>query len=101
MTAAIATFIGLLLLMISQPADGGALVGLERLEHLPPENPLTDQWVRVITQDRRGFLWLGTINGIHRYDGYSVKSFSHDPEDPRSLPNNFINDIYVTIYFVL
>ena len=83
------------ILLASYSAAGGAgLAGLERLEHLPPDNPLADQWVRVVYQDRQGFLWLGTINGVHRFDGDTVESFRHDPGDPRSLPNNFINSIF-------
>ncbi|MEM7582660.1 MAG: two-component regulator propeller domain-containing protein [Acidobacteriota bacterium] len=75
-------------------AEGAEVPGLERLEHLPMENPLSSEWVRVIHQDHQGFLWLGSINGIHRFDGLTVKSFAHDPGDPHSLPNNFINAIF-------
>ncbi len=75
-------------------AAGIEVPGLERLVQLPAHNPLSEQWVRVITQDRHGFLWLGTISGVHRFDGYMLKSFANDPENPRSLPNNFVNAIY-------
>lgn len=42
-----------------------------------------------VVQDDNGFLWFGTgYNGIMRYDGKNVVKYSHDPEDPRSLPND-------------
>ncbi|MCP3983144.1 MAG: hypothetical protein GY723_02070, partial [bacterium] len=41
--------------------------------------------VYTIVQDRHGFLWLGTRNGLNRYDGYRFRVFQHDPEDPDSL----------------
>ena len=42
--------------------------------------------VRVITQDRYGFMWLGAENGLDRYDGNSVTSFRHNTLDTNSLP---------------
>jgi two-component sensor histidine kinase/ligand-binding sensor domain-containing protein len=33
-------------------------------------------------QDSRGFIWIGTPNGLNRYDGYSFKVFTPDPKDP-------------------
>ncbi|MEM7350105.1 MAG: two-component regulator propeller domain-containing protein [Acidobacteriota bacterium] len=78
---------------LAPPSAGDPVPGLERLQHLPADNPLVDQWVRVIYQDRRGFLWLGTIDGVHRFDGYTIKSLRGDPADPGSLPHNFVTGI--------
>ena len=36
-------------------------------------------------QDRRGFIWIGTYNGLNRYDGYRVKTYKPDPNNPNSL----------------
>jgi signal transduction histidine kinase/ligand-binding sensor domain-containing protein len=44
-------------------------------------------------QDQLGFLWVGTRNGLNRYDGYSFEVFKNNPKDPHSLSNNQINDI--------
>jgi PAS domain S-box-containing protein len=41
--------------------------------------------VRAILQDRVGFLWVGTADGLSRYDGRRFRTFRHDPRDPRSL----------------
>jgi ligand-binding sensor domain-containing protein len=41
-----------------------------------------------ILQDRRGFLWFGAYNGLHRYDGYELKTYTHDPQNSSSISNN-------------
>ncbi len=39
-------------------------------------------------QDRFGFLWVATQDGLDRFDGYQFRSFRHDPEDPDSLASS-------------
>ena len=41
-------------------------------------------------QDKEGFIWAATKNGLNRYDGYSFKVFSNDPYDPHTLSSNTI-----------
>ena len=43
-----------------------------------------------VVRDDRGFVWLGTGNGLERYDGFSVKDYRNIPDDPRSLSSNAI-----------
>jgi len=42
-------------------------------------------------KDKSGFLWVGTENGLCRFDGYSFKTFVNVPGDSTSLTNNYIN----------
>lgn len=51
---------------------------------------LSQSVVNAIWQDRQGFLWLGTQDGLNRYDGYTFKVFKNNPNDPYSLSNNYI-----------
>lgn len=51
---------------------------------------LSQSAVNCIHQDRRGFLWIGTEDGLNRYDGYSFTVFRRDPADPGSLAHNFV-----------
>src|SRR5579859_3576400 len=41
-----------------------------------------------IVQDKAGFVWIGTQDGLARWDGYRVRLFRHDSKDPGSLPAN-------------
>lgn len=41
-------------------------------------------------QDSRGFLWIGTYNGLNRYDGYKFITYKNSPDDTLSLSENKI-----------
>lgn len=43
-----------------------------------------------VVRDRNGFIWVGTLAGLDRYDGYSVKQYRNVPGDPHSLPSNIV-----------
>ncbi|MFW5820831.1 MAG: ligand-binding sensor domain-containing protein [Bacteroidota bacterium] len=47
----------------------------------------------MIFSDSRGFLWIGTSDGLNRYDGYSFLTFRHKPHDNQSISNNFIRSV--------
>lgn len=47
-----------------------------------------------ITHDKYGYLWIGTEDGVNRYDGYTFKIYKNDPEDTLSLLRNSINSIF-------
>jgi signal transduction histidine kinase/ligand-binding sensor domain-containing protein len=64
-----------------------------RFEHFTSENGLSENFVYTVYQDKKGFLWIGTHDGLNRYDGYGFKKFRHDPADSNSLPDNTIYSI--------
>ena len=41
--------------------------------HLGSEQGLSQTVVKCLFQDRQGFMWLGTQDGLNRYDGYSFR----------------------------
>jgi ligand-binding sensor domain-containing protein len=45
-------------------------------------------------QDHKGFLWIGTQDGLNKYDGYDFKVYKHDPDNPHSLSSSVITAIY-------
>jgi len=45
--------------------------------------------------DRQGFIWVGTVNGLARYDGYTCKVYRNVPDDPHSISSNAIMNLYV------
>jgi len=61
-----------------------------RLGSLSVEQGLSQSSVFCTLQDRRGFLWFGTEDGLNRYDGYSFRIFRPDVNDPGAISSNFI-----------
>ncbi|HEY9527456.1 MAG TPA: two-component regulator propeller domain-containing protein, partial [Anaerolineales bacterium] len=64
-----------------------------RFDHISIEQGLSQSSVKVILQDRRGFLWFGTEDGLNRYDGYNVKIYKPDPDAINSLSDRWITSI--------
>lgn len=64
-----------------------------RMERFSTSEGLSQNSVYCLLQDRMGFLWVGTENGINRYDGYGFQVFVHDPDDPRTLPSNQVRAV--------
>jgi len=48
-----------------------------------------------LAQDRGGFVWMGTQDGLARYDGISFRVFHNDPNDPGSIGGNKISSLLV------
>ena len=51
-----------------------------------------------ITQDKKGFMWFGTWNGLSKFDGYRFKTYKSTPSDPESLINNRVDLIIEDSY---
>jgi PAS domain S-box-containing protein len=62
-------------------------------QHLMLEHGLSNSTIHCIFQDKRGFLWFGTNNGLNKYDGYGFKTYRNQPENPDSLSENVIRVI--------
>jgi ligand-binding sensor domain-containing protein len=60
--------------------------------HLFLDKGLSDAHINSIVQDKYGFMWFGTPNGLNRYDGYSMRTFYTDKAG--SLPSNNIRTLY-------
>ena len=59
-------------------------------EQFTADNGLSHESVINITKDPDGFLWIGTGNGLNRFDGISFKIFRNDPNNEQSIPGNYI-----------
>ena len=58
------------------------------------EDGLSQNTVNSILQDKQGFLWFGTLDGLNKYDGYSIKTYRKDLENLNSLSDNYILTLY-------
>ena len=75
-------------------AQGGrARVKDLRFTHLTTNDGLSQGYVAAILQDRRGFMWFATRDGLNRYDGNSFVVYKNNPNDPSSLSSDFLQDL--------
>ena len=65
-----------------------------RFDHLTDRDGLSHTTVWDIHQDRHGFLWFGTQDGLDRYDGYEFVGHRNDPSNEHSLSHNDVLEIY-------
>jgi ligand-binding sensor domain-containing protein/two-component sensor histidine kinase len=59
-----------------------------KCERFTTDNRLSSNVVLSILQDKRGFLWIATNDGLNRYDGYNFKVYRNDPKDSNSISAN-------------
>lgn len=64
-----------------------------KFAHLTTNDGLSQGYVTAILQDRRGFMWFATRDGLNRYDGNAFVIYKNNPADPGSLSANFIQDL--------
>ncbi len=69
------------------PAEEGRYL----LERVSQEQGLSQNLIRVVLQDRKGFMWFASEDGLNCYDGYDFTVYRHDPEDAGSISGN---DLY-------
>ena len=67
-----------------------------RFENISIEDGLSQRFVLEVLTDCQGFLWVATEDGLNKYDGYSFKSFRHDPDDIFSLGGNVLRQALIS-----
>lgn len=63
-------------------------------EHITITEGLSQNYITSIQEDTNGFIWIGTKNGLNKYDGYKSIEYSHSPNNSHSLCSNYIEVIY-------
>ncbi len=62
-----------------------------KVKYLGSNQGLSNNSVKCIFQDSKGFVWFGTYDGLDRYDGYEFKILRNRINDSTSLPHNYIS----------
>jgi ligand-binding sensor domain-containing protein len=86
-TAFLFALLNLLSFTAAQPAV--------RFSHLTVDQGLSQDIVTSIVQDKRGFMWFATEDGLNRHDGYSIRVYKHNPRDPLSVASNKIRFLII------
>lgn len=63
--------------------------------HFQVDRGLSNNAILCSVQDRDGFIWFGTRDGLNRFDGYRFKNFFHESENKKSLGSNLIHTLMV------
>lgn len=63
-------------------------------DQLSIEDGLTASWANAIVQDRNGFIWIGTWNGLNRYDGKDIVIYQPEYRDSSSLLNREVTALF-------
>ncbi len=58
------------------------------------EHGLSNNQIHCVLQDKKGWMWIGTSQGVCRFDGYRFTVFKNDPDDSTSLKGNLVRVIY-------
>jgi signal transduction histidine kinase/ligand-binding sensor domain-containing protein len=65
-----------------------------RFEQITMEEGLSQNAILALLQDRQGYLWIGTQDGLNRYDGYTFTQFKNNGQDPNSISFNSVISLY-------
>ena len=78
----------------AQPNDDGPPATRLIFERLSVEQGLSQSSVNCLLQDRQGFIWIGTEDGLNRYDGVGFTVLRPLRNDPNSLPYHYISALH-------
>ncbi len=88
-------FLGWVMLWVAAIATSNVIVPTVegqalRVDHLTNEDGLSQLSIMALHQDRLGFMWIGTEDGLNRYDGQEFRVYEHRPDDQTSLSQNWV-----------
>jgi signal transduction histidine kinase/ligand-binding sensor domain-containing protein/DNA-binding response OmpR family regulator len=67
---------------------------LYRFSRLDITQGISQNEINYMLRDEKGFLWIGTMSGLDRYDGYTFKVFKHDLRDTTSISDDYVEKIF-------
>lgn len=64
-----------------------------KFSHIGSDQGLSQAVANDIFQDKQGFMWFATQEGLNKYDGYTFTIYKNDPNDSSSIANGYLNTI--------
>lgn len=95
LTASALSLIGLMAFQTFLPNSVEAQQQEIRFTHYSVENGLSQNSVLDVIQDRTGFLWVATQDGLNRFDGYRFLVYRGDFKNDKSLSSNHIRTFHL------
>lgn len=78
----------------SSGTKGTMVVNNLNFDFYSQENGLSNNQIHCIHQDKKGWMWFGTSQGVCRFDGYKFTVFKNSPDDSASLKGNLVRTIF-------
>lgn len=63
-------------------------------QHLSQQQGLPNVIATAMAEDGQGFLWVGTLGGLARWDGYRFRVYKADAQRPGALPDNYVQSLH-------
>ncbi|MCD8262371.1 MAG: hypothetical protein LUD15_13575 [Bacteroides sp.] len=63
-------------------------------KHYTTDKDFSNSLVNKVYQDKKGFIWIATENGLNRYDGLRFSIYRNTPGDTTSLKNNYVRTLF-------
>jgi len=86
--------IGFLFLFLTFNSTATGVVNNLNFDFYSQEHGLSNNQIHCILQDKQGWMWFGTSQGVCRFDGYKFTTFKNDPEDSTSLKGNLVRVMF-------
>ncbi len=64
------------------------------IKSFPALSGILARTINHIVQDQKGFMWFATWEGLYRFDGYNIRGFKPNPDDPEGLNTQKITTLY-------
>jgi ligand-binding sensor domain-containing protein/putative methionine-R-sulfoxide reductase with GAF domain len=87
--------LGFLILLIIRCSAAGAQQTNFQFNHIGTKKGLSHGIVNAFCQDKDGFMWIGTFDGLNRFDGTHFTVYKNDKHNRHSLINNTVHDVCV------
>ena len=94
MLSRIVLFVALLCASLHVEAQATLPTKALHFEALTINDGLSQGMITCMLQDRYGFMWFGTKDGLNRYDGYQFVVYRRDDADKKSLADNYIQSLF-------
>lgn len=65
-----------------------------KFQNISIRDGLSQSYVNSIIQDRQGYIWIATQDGLNQYDGYSFDIYKSDRSDPNSISGNYAHVVF-------
>ena len=83
----------LLVIILINVLNLSAVAQIHKFSHYTVSDGLSQSVGNCFFQDSEGYIWIGTQNGLNKFNGYSFEKFIHNPSDSNSISDNWIFSI--------